>query len=62
MAETGRLEMLATNVLNHPNYQDPNTRIDQTGGVGRVTAVINRNLKFDSAIPRELQAQIRLEW
>jgi hypothetical protein len=57
-----RIEMLATNALNHPNYQDPNTRIDQAGAVGTITAVINRNLKFDSAIPRELQAQIRLEW
>jgi hypothetical protein len=57
-----RLELLATNVLNHPNYQDPNTRVDQVGAAGRITAVIDRNLKFDSAIPRELQAQIRLEW
>jgi hypothetical protein len=57
-----KLEMLATNAFNTPNYQDPNTRIDQTGAVGRITNVINRNLKFDSAIPRELQAQIRLEW
>jgi hypothetical protein len=57
-----RLEMLATNALNRPNYQDPNTRIDQTGAVARITNVIDRNLKFDSAIPRQLQAQIRLEW
>lgn len=57
-----RVEMLATNVTNTPNYQDPNLRIDQVGGAGRITAVIDRNTKFDSAIPRELQAQIRLEW
>jgi hypothetical protein len=57
-----RIELLATNVLNHPNYQDPNTRIDLVGAAGTITAVIDRNLKFDSAIPRELQAQIRLEW
>ncbi len=57
-----RFEIFATNVLNHPNYQDPNTRIDQAVTAGTITAVMNRNLKFDSAIPRELQAQIRLEW
>jgi hypothetical protein len=57
-----RVEMLATNSLNHPNYQDPDTRIDLTGSAGRITNVIDRNLKFDTAIPRELQAQIRLEW
>ncbi len=57
-----RVEMLANNVLNHPNYRDPNLRIDQQGTAARVTQYMNRNLKFDSAIPRELQLQLRLEW
>ncbi len=57
-----RVEMLANNILNHPNYQDPQLRLDQAGTVGRVTAYMNRNLKFDSSIPRELQLQLRLEW
>jgi hypothetical protein len=57
-----RLEMLASNALNHPNYLDPNTNITNLGTVGVLTAVMDRNTKFDSAVPRELQAQLRLEW
>jgi hypothetical protein len=57
-----RIEMLATNTLNHPNWADPNTNITAAGVAGKVTNVVDRNGKFDSAIPRELQAQIRLEW
>jgi hypothetical protein len=57
-----RLEFLATNTLNHPNWQDPNTTINAAGVAGKVTNVIDRNNRFDSAIPREIQAQIRLEW
>jgi hypothetical protein len=57
-----RLEFLATNTLNHPNYLDPNTNVTNVGVAGRITDVTNRNDKFDTAIPREIQAQIRLEW
>ncbi len=57
-----RTELLANNTFNHPNYQDPNVRIDQVGTAGRITAYMNRNLKFDSSVPRELQFQVRLEW
>lgn len=57
-----RFEFLATNTLNHPNWADPNTTINAAGVAGRVTNVTDRNAKFDSAIPREIQAQIRLEW
>lgn len=60
-----RLEFLATNTLNHPNYADPsdNARtITQTGAAGVITNVTDRNAKFDTAIPREIQAQLRLEW
>jgi hypothetical protein len=57
-----RLEFLATNSLNHPNYADPNTNITAAGVAGAVTNVVDRNLKFDSAIPREVQAHLRLEW
>ena len=57
-----RLEFLATNSLNHPNYSDPNTNITAAGAAGVVTNVVDRNLKFDSAIPREVQAHLRLEW
>ncbi|MFN7925603.1 MAG: TonB-dependent receptor [Bryobacteraceae bacterium] len=57
-----RLEFLGTNVLNHPNYMNPNMVINAVGTAGVVTASIDRNAKFDSAIPREMQAQLRFEW
>jgi hypothetical protein len=57
-----RLEFLGTNVLNHPNYMNPNMNITDLGTAGVVTATMDRNAKFDSAIPREMQAQLRVEW
>jgi hypothetical protein len=57
-----RLELLANNALNHPNYMDPNTNITNLGTAGVITATMDRNAKFDSAIPRELQVQLRVEW
>lgn len=57
-----RLELLGTNVTNHPNYMNPNMNITDLGTAGVVTATMDRNAKFDSAIPRELQAQLRIEW
>ncbi|MCC6539528.1 MAG: TonB-dependent receptor [Bryobacterales bacterium] len=57
-----RLELLGTNVTNHPNYMNPNMNITDLGTAGVVTATMDRNAKFDSAIPRELQAQLRVEW
>lgn len=57
-----RVELLANNAMNHPNYLDPNTNISQAATAGVITQTMNRNAKFDSAIPRELQAQLRLEW
>jgi hypothetical protein len=56
-----RVELLATNTFNHPNYADPNVRIDQSS-VGKITATTNRNVKFDTAIPREVQLHLRVEW
>jgi hypothetical protein len=66
-----RLEGLATNLLNRPNYDLPILNITEALNPnlnpaavtsGRVTNVINRNVKFDSAIPRELQLQFRVEF
>ncbi len=57
-----RLEFLANNALNHPNYMDANTNITNLGTAGVITATMDRNAKFDSAIPRELQVQLRIEW
>ncbi|MBL8221624.1 MAG: TonB-dependent receptor [Bryobacterales bacterium] len=57
-----RLEFLGNNVLNHPNWRDPNMVITDRGTAGVVTATMDRNTKFDSAIPREMQAQLRIMW
>jgi hypothetical protein len=57
-----RLEVLGTNVLNHPNWAAPNTNITAGVNAGAVTAVIDRNAKFDSAVTREFQLQLRIEW
>lgn len=57
-----RLEGLATNLFNHPNWAAPNMSITAGVNSGRVTNVIDRNAKFDSAVPRELQVQFRVEW
>jgi outer membrane receptor protein involved in Fe transport len=66
-----RLEGLATNLFNTPNYQNPilnitealNPNINPANVTsGRITAIMNRNLKFDSSIPREIQVQFRVEF
>jgi len=57
-----KFEILATNLFNHPNYAPPNTNITAGINAGAVTAVIDRNLKFDSAVTREFQMQLRIEW
>jgi hypothetical protein len=57
-----RWEFLGNNLLNHPNYMEPGTNISQAGTAGVITAVMDRNAKFDSAIIRVLQAQLRVEW
>ena len=57
-----RTEIVATNAANHPNYNDPNLNITNTAGAGVVTAVLNRNNKVDSAIPRYVQLVLRIQW
>jgi len=34
-----RVELTAVNILNHPNYSDPNMNITQAGNVGVITGV-----------------------
>ncbi len=57
-----RLEFNVTNVLNHPNYRDPDTNISNTTSVGRISNVVDRNSKMDMAIPRYPQVILRLEF
>lgn len=59
---TVRLEFLGNNVLNHPNYMNPNMVVNAAGTAGVVTAVMDRNARFDTGIPREMQAQLRVMW
>jgi hypothetical protein len=59
-----RLEMVAQNALNHPNYSDPGSmNISQTN-VGVISAVggVNGGSSGDQAGPRLLRAGIRFEW
>jgi hypothetical protein len=55
-----RLEVNASNVLNHPNYVDPDTNISNRATVGTINNVVNRNTKMDMAIPRYVQLIMRL--
>jgi carboxypeptidase family protein len=57
-----KFEVLATNLLNHPNYMQPNPSISAGIASGSITAVMDRNAKFDSAVTREFQMQFRVEW
>lgn len=56
-----RFEILATNTLNHPNWADPQMNITNANA-GLVLATTDRNTKFDTAIPREVQLQLRIDW
>ncbi|MCU0244984.1 MAG: TonB-dependent receptor [Bryobacter sp.] len=57
-----RTEVVATNALNKANYLDPALNITDTGAVGIITGVVNRNSKMDMAIPRVIQLVLRLQW
>ncbi|GIU80805.1 MAG: hypothetical protein KatS3mg005_4043 [Bryobacteraceae bacterium] len=57
-----RLEMIATNALNHPNYQNPGLNVNNLAAAGVITNVANRNTNLDSSIPRFVQLVVRLQW
>lgn len=57
-----RTELVATNALNKPNYNDPGLNISDIAGAGVITSVLNRNNKVDTAIPRYLQLVLRIQW
>jgi len=56
-----RFEVLATNSLNHPNWVNPQTNITNAAA-GLILGVVDRNTKFDTGIPREVQLHLRVEW
>lgn len=56
-----RFEITATNVLNTPNYNNPNTNITSAGAVGVITAAGGEQ-DLDAAGPRAFRAGLRFEW
>jgi len=57
-----RTEIIATNALNHPNYQNPGLSVNNLAAAGVITNVANRNTNMDSSIPRFVQLVLRLQW
>ncbi len=57
-----RTEVIATNALNHPNYQNPGLNVNNLAAAGVITNVANRNTNLDSSIPRYVQLVLRLQW
>ena len=56
-----RLELTATNALNHPNYAEPNMNISERANVG-VISDIESSSDLDQSGARSLRAGIRIEW
>lgn len=63
-----RFEATATNIANHPNYNDPSTNISQTGtagvisGVGGNSNVSGAGSPLDPAGARAFRTGLRVEW
>jgi hypothetical protein len=56
-----RWEMTATNLLNHPQWSDPDTNISDRGQVGVISAAGGTH-SLDQPGPRAFRMGIRLEW
>jgi hypothetical protein len=57
-----KFEGLGTNVLNHPNYANPNMSITAGVASGVITGISGRNEQFEQGGAREFQLQLRIEW
>jgi hypothetical protein len=62
MDSVQRLELTATNVLNHPNWSNPAVNISTPATVGTISSVGGPAQNLDQAGPRRLRAGFRLEW
>ena len=57
-----RVEINATNLLNHPNYWNPATNISTLTTVARVADLNSFNTTLDQAGARTVNLQVRMEW
>lgn len=59
-----RAEITATNLFNHPNWNDPATNISSTATVARISGVGGGEgaTQYDQAGPRVFRAGFRIEW
>jgi hypothetical protein len=59
-----RVEMTATNALNHPNWSNPGTNVSTTASAAVITGVggVQGASTGDKPGPRTLRAGFRLEW
>jgi hypothetical protein len=59
-----RVEMTATNVMNHPNWSNPGTNVSTSASAGVITGVggVQGSSTGDKPGPRTLRAGFRLEW
>lgn len=56
-----RLEMSATNVLNHPNWGNPGTNISALAQAGVISSVVAQG-SLDQSGARSMRSAVRLEW
>jgi hypothetical protein len=64
MKERGwiRLQIMASNALNHPNYANPTTNISTAGQAGVITATQNVNTRLDNPNDRRVLLHMRVEF
>ncbi|MDW8131595.1 MAG: hypothetical protein RMI94_13675 [Bryobacterales bacterium] len=57
-----RTEIIASNGLNHPNYETQGLDISNLAAAGVITAVQHRNANMDTSIPRYVRLATRIQW
>jgi len=57
-----RLAIQSSNVLNHPNWANPNTTITAAGGAAVITATQNVNTRLDNPGNRLVRLHLRVEF
>ena len=57
-----RLELLANNALNHPNYMDANTNITNLGTAGVITATMDETPSSIRPFRANCRCNCAMEW